>query len=36
MNFGPSQGLDDTALIAEAKYPVNFRQSEERFLLSLH
>ena len=30
-----SQGLDDTALTAEAKYPIKFTQSEERFVLSL-
>ena len=25
---GPTQGLDDTALTAEDKYPINFIQSE--------
>ena len=29
------QGLDDTTLTAEAKYP-NFTQSGKRFVLSLH
>ena len=24
---GPTQGLDDTTLIAEAKWPINFTQS---------
>ena len=24
---GPAQGLDDTTLTAEAKYPINFTQS---------
>ena len=33
---GPRQGLDDTTLTAEAKYPINFTQSGKRFVLSLH
>ena len=33
---GPIQGLDDTTLKAETKYPINFTQSGKRFLLSLH
>ena len=33
---GPTQGLDDTTLKAEAKYPINFTQSGKRFVLSLH
>ena len=33
---GAIQGLHDTTLTAEAKYPINFTQSERRFLLSLH
>ena len=33
---GPTQGLDDITLSAEAKYPINFTQSRERFVLSLH
>ena len=33
---GPTQGLDGTAFIAEAKYPFNFTQSRIRFALSLH
>ena len=33
---GPTQGLDDTTLTAEGKYPINFTQSEKRFVLSLH
>ena len=33
---GPSQGLDNTTLTAEAKYPINFTQSRKRFVLSLH
>ena len=32
---GPTQRLNDTALTAEAKYPINFTQSG-RFVLSLH
>ena len=33
---GPSQGLDDTTLTAEAIYPINFTQPNKRFALSLH
>ena len=33
---GPTQGLQDTTLTAEAKYPINFTQSGKRFTLSLH
>ena len=33
---GPTQGLDDTTLTAEAKYPINFTQSGKRLVLSLH
>ena len=33
---GPIKGLDDTTLTAEAKYPINFTQSEKRFVLNLH
>ena len=33
---GPTQGLDDTAITAEAKYPISFIQSRKRFVLSLH
>ena len=32
----PTQGSDDTTLRAEAKYPINFTQSNRRFVLSLH
>ena len=32
---GPTQGLDDT-LTAEAKYPINFTQSEQKCVLRLH
>ena len=32
----PRHRLDDTALAAEAKYPINFIQSGKRFVLSLH
>ena len=30
----PIQGLDDTTLTAEAKYPINFAQPNKRFVLS--
>ena len=33
---GPTQGLDNTTLTAEAKYPTNFTQPGKRFVLSLH
>ena len=33
---GPTQGLDDTTLTAEAKYPINFTDSNRRTVLSLH
>ena len=32
---GTTQGVDDTTL-AEAKYPIDFTQSERRLVLSLH
>ena len=32
----PTQGLDDTTITAEAKYPINFTRSRRRFVLSLH
>ena len=31
-----TQGLDNTTLTAEAKYPINFKQSRKRFVLSLN
>ena len=33
---GPTQGLDNTTLTAEAICPINFTQSRKRFVLSLH
>ena len=33
---GATQGLNNTTLTAEAKYPFHFTQSEKRFVLSLH
>ena len=30
------QGLDDTTLTAEAKYPINFKQPRKRLKSSLH
>ena len=32
----PTQGLHDTALTAEALYPINFAKRNETFALSLH
>ena len=31
-----TQGLDDTTLTAEVKYPINFTESGKIFLISLH
>ena len=36
LDQGPTQGLDDDTLTAEVRYPLNFTQSERRFVLSLH
>ena len=33
---GSTQGLDDTTLTAEVKYPINFTHPNKRFVLSLH
>ena len=33
---GPTQGLDDTTLTAEAIYPIKFAQPNKRFILSPH
>ena len=33
---GPTQGLDDTRLTAEAQYSINFSRSSRKFCLSLH
>ena len=33
---GPTQGLDNTTLTAEAKYSINFSRSQRKFGLSLH
>ena len=32
----PTQGLDDTTLLAEATYPINFTQGNKSFVFSLH
>ena len=32
---GPTQGLDDTTLIAEAQYSIDFPRSNRKFCLSL-
>ena len=32
---GPKQGQEDTTLAAEAKYSINFTQSNRKFILSL-
>ena len=33
---GPTQGLDNDTITAEAKYPIDFTESGKRFVLSLH
>ena len=33
---GPTQGLDDITLTAEAQYSINFSGSNKKFCLSLH
>ena len=33
---GPTQGLDDTTITAEAKYPISFTESGKIFVLSLY
>ena len=32
----PTQGLDDSTLTAEAKYPITLTQPRKRFVLSLY
>ena len=36
LGIGPTQGLDDTTLAAEAKYSMNFLRTNRNFCLSLH
>ena len=36
LDNGPTQGLDDTRLTAEAQYSINFSRSNRKFCLSLH
>ena len=36
LGIGPTQGLDDTTLTAEAQYSINFSRSNRKFCLSLH
>ena len=36
LGIGPTQGLDDTILTAEAQYSINFSISNRKFCLSLH
>ena len=33
---GPTQGLDDSTLTAEAKYPISVTRSNRKFILHLH
>ena len=33
---GPTQGLDNATITAEAKYPINFTELGKRFVFSLH
>ena len=36
LGFGPTQGLDDTKLTAEAQHSINVSRSNKKFCLSLH
>ena len=36
LSKGPTKKLDDTTIIAEAKYPISFTKSGKIFLLRLH
>ena len=36
LGVSPTQGLDDTTLIAETQYSINFSRSVRNFCLSLH
>ena len=36
LDIGPTLGLDDTTLTAEAEYITNFSRSNRKFCLSLH
>ena len=36
LDKGLTKGLDDTTLIAEAQYSINFSRSNREFSLSLH
>ena len=36
LGIGPTQGLDDTTLSAEAQYSIKFSRSNRKFCLSLH
>ena len=36
LGIGPTQGLDDTTLTAEAQYSINFSKSNRKLCLSLH
>ena len=35
LDKGPTQGLDNTTLTAEAEYSVNFSRSQKNFCLSI-
>ena len=36
LDTGPTQGLDDATLTAEAQYSINYSRSNKKFCLSLH
>ena len=36
LSIGPTQGIDDTVLAAEAQFSINFSTSNRKFSLSLH
>ena len=36
LGFGPTHGLDNTLLIAEAQYSISFSRSHRKFCLAFH
>ena len=36
LSQGPTDGLDDTTLTAEAEYSINFSEQQNKFCLNLH
>ena len=36
LSEGPTEGLDDTTILTEAKYSINFAEPRKRFVLSVY